>query len=375
MREYTSIVQELCGIAAAPKQQLERALASGKKAVGVMPYFAPEELVYAAGALPVGLWGADMQCSESRRYFPAFICSILHSTLEMGISGQLDGLSAIMIPISCDSLKGMGANWHYAVPQVPIINVAFAENRKIAAGVEFTLSQFKKIRTQLEKILDTEISDAAIASAIAVYNENRAALREFTRIVGEKPGLLSASERSGVIKAGYFMDRAEHTALVRELNAALSVAEAPEFRGVKVVLSGIMADCRGLLEVFDKNRLAVVADQLAYESVNFADDTPVTDDPIRGMAERLGSIEGASVLYDLGKRRCTQLAETAQASGADGVIFVLTKFCDPEEYDFVPLKRTLEKAGIPLLQIEIDRQMDSYGQISSAVEAFCETLA
>ncbi|MCD7792096.1 MAG: 2-hydroxyacyl-CoA dehydratase family protein [Oscillospiraceae bacterium] len=375
MREYTSIVQELCGIAAAPKQQLEHALASGKKAVGVMPYFAPEELAYAAGALPVGLWGADMQCSESRRYFPAFICSILHSTLEMGISGQLDGLSAIMIPISCDSLKGMGANWHYAVPQVPIINVAFAENRKIAAGVEFTLSQFKKIRKQLEEILGTEISDAAIASAVAVYNENRAALREFTRIAGEKPGLLSASERSGVIKAGYFMDRAEHTALVRELNAALSAAEAPEFRGVKVVLSGIMADCRGLLEVFDKNRLAVVADQLAYESVNFADDTPVTDDPIRGMAERLGSIEGASVLYDLGKRRCTQLAEIAQASGADGVIFVLTKFCDPEEYDFVPLKRTLERAGIPLLQIEIDRQMDSYGQISSAVEAFCETLA
>ncbi|MCC8079499.1 MAG: 2-hydroxyacyl-CoA dehydratase family protein [Oscillospiraceae bacterium] len=375
MREYTSIVQELCGIAAAPKQQLERALASGKKAVGVMPYFAPEELVYAAGALPIGLWGADMQCSESRRYFPAFICSILHSTLEMGISGQLDGLSAIMIPISCDSLKGMGANWHYAVPQVPIINVAFAENRKIAAGVEFTLSQFKKIRKQLEEILGAEISDAAIASAVAVYNENRAALREFTRIVGEKPGLLSASERSGVIKAGYFMDRAEHTELVRELNAALTAAEAPEFHGVKVVLSGIMADCRGLQEVFDKNRLAVVADQLAYESVNFADDTPVTDDPIRGMAERLGSIEGASVLYDLGKRRCTQLAEIAQASGADGVIFVLTKFCDPEEYDFVPLKRTLERAGIPLLQIEIDRQMDSYGQISSAVEAFCETLA
>ena len=49
------------------------ARSEGKKCVGVLPYFCPEELVYAAGMLPCGLWGAEMQVSESKRYYPAFI--------------------------------------------------------------------------------------------------------------------------------------------------------------------------------------------------------------------------------------------------------------------------------------------------------------
>ena len=127
----------LKAIAASPKARLEKTLAEGKKVIGVMPYFCPEELVYAAGMAPFGLWGAEMQANESKRYFPAFICSILHTTLEMGLKGELNELSGIMIPISCDSLKGMGANWQYGVKTVPVINVAYAQNRKIAAGDEF----------------------------------------------------------------------------------------------------------------------------------------------------------------------------------------------------------------------------------------------
>ena len=46
-----------------PEAPYRAALAAGKKVVGVLPYFCPEELVYAAGMLPFGLWGAEMQAS------------------------------------------------------------------------------------------------------------------------------------------------------------------------------------------------------------------------------------------------------------------------------------------------------------------------
>jgi benzoyl-CoA reductase/2-hydroxyglutaryl-CoA dehydratase subunit BcrC/BadD/HgdB len=52
----------------------------------------------------------------------------------------------------------------------------------------------------------------------------------------------------------------------------------------------------------------------------------------------------------------------------------MTKFCDPEEYDFVPVKRMIDQAGIPLLALETDQQMLDYGQARSAVEAFRERL-
>jgi len=374
MREIDNAIalcKEICG---KPKAQLDSMVSGGKKVVGVMPYFCPEELVYAAGMVPFGLWGAEMQASESKRYFPAFICSILHTTLEMGLRGELNDLSAIMIPISCDSLKGMGTNWEYGVKSVPVINVAFAENRKIAAGVEFTASQFRKIKAQLEEISGNAITDEAIASAIAVYNENRAALCAFTAAAAKHPELVSPSGRSAVIKAGYFMDKAEHTALVSGLTAALEAAPAQEWKGLRVVTTGIIADSPELLKIFEENGIAIVDDQIAHESVNFKTPTPVTEDPIIGMAQRLGNIEGCSVLYDLGKVRGKELVKMAQDAKADGIIWVMTKFCDPEEYDYVPVKRMIDAAGIPLLAVEIDQQMLNYEQARSAVEAFADIL-
>lgn len=368
MREI-DILKNIC---ASPKAQLEKALDEGKKLVGVMPYFCPEELVYAAGMMPFGLWGAEMQASESKRYYPAFICSILHTTLEMGLRGELDGLSAIMIPISCDSLKGMGANWQYGVKNVPVINVAYAQNRRIDAGVEFTLSQLRKIKAQLEDICGHEITNEAIAGAIEVYNENRAAIMAFTKAAAKHPELVSPAERSAAIKAGYFMDRGEHSALLNAVTAYLEAAPETEWKGMKVVTTGIIADSPELLKIFEDNGIAIAADQIAHESVGARYPTPVTDEPMQGIAERYGSIEGCSVLYDPGKMRGRQLVELAKESGADGIIWVMTKFCDPEEYDYVPVKRMVDKAGIPMLAIEIDQQMVNFEQARSAVEAFVE---
>ena len=47
-----ALLEEFKVKAATPKQQLAEYKAQGKKVVGVLPYYAPEELVYAAGIVP-----------------------------------------------------------------------------------------------------------------------------------------------------------------------------------------------------------------------------------------------------------------------------------------------------------------------------------
>ena len=367
-------IEELMAVCANPKAALKKAVAEGKKAVGVLPYFCPEELVYAAGMLPFGLWGAEIQANESKRYYPAFICSILHTTLEMGIKGELDELSAVMIPICCDSLKGMGANWQYGVGTVPVINVAYAQNRRIAAGVEFTASQFRKIRNQLEEIAGCTITDEAIERSIAIYNENRRAILSFTKAAARHPKEVTARMRCAVLKAGYFMDRLEHTKILREITEELSALPASDEGYIKIVTTGILADMPEFLEILEKNKMVIADDQIAHESVNARYEVPVTEDPILGLAQRLGEIEGCSVLYDPGKKRGQQLVSLAKEAKADGILFVLTKFCDPEEYDYVPVKRMTDAANIPMLQVEIDQQMTNFGQAESAIQAFAEML-
>ena len=374
MNTVREMLDELKRVSADPRAQLDAALAQGKKAVGVLPYFCPEELVYAAGMLPFGLWGAEMQTNASKRYYPAFICSLLHTALELGLRGALDGLSAVMVPICCDSLKGFGANWKYGVGTIPVIDVAYAENRKIAAGVEFTRAKFRGILKRLEEIAGRTVTDADVAAAVAVYNENRKALRAFSAAAAKHPAEVSPADRCAVIKAGYFMDRGEHTKKVAALNAALEALPAQPWTGLRVVTTGILADSPALLQILADNAIAVADDQIAQESGFYRTDTPVTEDPVLGMARRLGQIEGCSVLFDPGKQRGTELVQLAKDAKADGILWVMTKFCDPEEYDYVPVKRMAEAAGIPMLAVETDQQMVNYEQARSAVEAFAEML-
>ena len=368
-------LRRLEAICADPSAQLAEALGEGKKVVGVMPYFCPEELVYAAGMLPFGLWGAELQANESKRYFPAFFCSILHTTLELGLRGKLDGLSAILVPASCDALKSMAANWRYGVGEkVPVIEVSYAQNRRTDIGAEYTRAQFRKVLSALEKIAGHEITDDDIRAAVDVYDENRAVLRAFSAAAAKHPDCITPAQRSAAIKAGFFMDRAAHTVLLQHLTVSLNTMPAQPWDGLRVVTTGILADSPALLKIFEENRIAIVDDQVAQESVLFRWDTPDREDPVEALALYFCVTDGCSVLYDPEKLRGKELVELAQEAKADGVIWLMSKFCDPEEFDYVPVKRMLDEAGIPLLSVEVDQQMVNYEQARSAIEAFAELL-
>lgn len=361
-------------IANNPKAQLEKALVEGKKCIGVMPCFAPEELAYALGFMPFGLWGAQRQVTESRRYYPSFVCSILHTILDLGITGAYNGLSAIMVPMICDAMKGMGANWTYGVPTIPVINVPIAQNRKISAGIEFNKVKAEKILLELEELAGKKVATEDIKQAIAVYNENRAACMEFVRLAGKHPEAVSCMQRSKVLKARYFMDRAEHTAWIRGLNNQLAGLPDTSWNGKKIVTTGIIADIPEFLEILDKNKMAIAADQILHESVDNMYLVPETEDPVEGLAIRLANIEGTSVLFDPTKQRAKELVKLAKDKNADGVLWVGTKFCDPEEFDLVPAKKLLKENDISVLAIELDEQMEGFGQIKTAIETFIDMI-
>jgi benzoyl-CoA reductase/2-hydroxyglutaryl-CoA dehydratase subunit BcrC/BadD/HgdB len=59
---------------------------------------------------------------------------------------------------------------------------------------------------------------------------------------------------------------------------------------------------------------------------------------------------------------------------ADGVIVLMTKFCDPEEYDYPIMKKAFDKQEVPSIMIEIDQQMRNYEQARTMVQTFSDML-
>lgn len=375
MNTIDSILAQMQEIAANPGRSVEKfKQATGKRAVGCLPLYVPEEIIHAAGMLPVGIWGGQTTITRANKYLPSFACSIMQGIMELGLKGTYDGLSAAIIPAYCDTLKCIGENWKVAVPQVKCIGLIYPQNRKIEAGVKFLEAEFNHVREELEEIAGEKITDEAIANSIEVYNEYRRTMREFCEVAVNYPVTISPVVRHTVIKAGYFRDKAEQTAQVKELIAALKKMPAEQFEGHKVVISGILAEPDNLLNLFADYGLAITADDLAHESRQFRTDVPEGSSPMTRLANWWSIFSGCSLAYDPAKVRGAMLIDLVKKYQADAVIISMMKFCEPEEFDYPIIKKELEAAGIPFLYLEIEQQMQSVEQLRTRIQGFAEML-
>lgn len=375
MAAIETMLETFKGIASNPHAQLQKHLEAGKRVIGVGPYYAPEELVYAAGAVPFGVWGCMGAPNEARKYFPPFYCSICQMTLEMGLTGKLEGLSGYMTTALCDTQRAASQNWRAGVGNaIPLIYVSQPQNRKADFGCAYAVDSYVQVAHEVEECAHGIIDDENLGAAIRLYNEWRAAMREFVELAGAHPAEVGVRARLAVIQAGYYMDKAEHLAMVRELNEAL--AQLPESaNGFKrVVLSGIFEDIPAIVEMLDEMGYAVVADDLAKESRAFAMVVPEDEPPMEALAEAWCALDGDSLLYDPEKLHPKKVADLARASQAQGVILLLAKFCDPEEFDAPFVKAACQEAGIPFLQIEVDQSTETYEQARTQLEAFGDLL-
>ena len=370
MSRIDELLKEFHDIASNPKMVLDSYINAEKKVVACAPVYTPEELVHAMGMVPMGVWGADLELMDAKRYFPAFICSVMQSILEVGMNGGYEGISAIMIPSLCDSMKCLGENWKHAVPQIPFIAADYPQNRKLRAGFEYVRSVYKRQIKQLEEITGLKFSMEALEKTNRIYNEHNQIMRKVSAVLALHPSI-TAVQRSDIFKSALFLRKEEHTKLVQEFLQLLNERIETENK-LPVMVTGIQADQPELLKIFDENNLYIAADDLAQESRQYQTDAPELENPLDALSQKFCDKDYCSILSDVDKKRIPRLIRTAQEQNVKGIIYVQTKFCDPEEFDYVAMKHACEKAAIPLLMIETDRQMAQFEQAKTAICAFTE---
>ena len=71
---------------------------TGGKIIGHVLPDVPEEIIHAAGALPVAIEGAGVQASHALGHIPTYSCNHAMGTVELGLRGDLDMLDGMVIP-------------------------------------------------------------------------------------------------------------------------------------------------------------------------------------------------------------------------------------------------------------------------------------
>jgi len=376
MSELMKLIQELESAGANPRKTIGESMkATGKRAFGCFPIYTPEEIVYAAGFLPVGMWGGQTVGTLSDRYLQSFCCSIMKANTEQALLGRYDFLSGVIIAAYCDTLKCIIENWKAAFPQLKILPIVYPQNRKIQAGKDYLREELKRIQAELELISGKAITPEELEASIEIYDEYRRTMQEFTDLVPKHPDLFNAKTRHLIIKGGYFSDKALYTKKIRALIEEAGKLPETVTRDRKVILTGLIAEPDSLLDILTDNGMFVAADDLAHESRQFRTIAPKHGDALQRMVERIALQDGCAFLYDKGKTRGRLLIDMVRRYRADAVVFCQLKFCDPEEMDYPIIKKELDSAGIPCLYIEIEQRMDTMEQLRTRIQSFREMLA
>lgn len=349
------------------------------KVIGHFQVYFPEEIVHAAGMLPLKVIGAGDQL-ESRRadsHIGSFICSICRSSLELGLSGRLGMLSAFYSHPICDVARNLIGIWGRNFPQQPAEILYLPQNANSKHAARYLAEEYGRLLTNLERIGGRSVTVNQLNRSIEVFNENRRLLRELYAVKRRTPWLLSAREAYVLTRVGSVMPREEHNELLaRALEGIASRAGRRQDR-VRVVFEGGFCEQPPLdmLQLIEE-ACYVVDDDLLIGMRWLVEDVPAnTVDPLFALATAyFESSTYSPVQHDDRKPKEEMLLERIEASGAQAAILAAAKMCEPGMDEQVAYSHALEARGIPYLVLEFEEKMSGLERMRMEVETFVESI-
>jgi len=369
----TSLVEPFEAVCADPYATARAAAEAGRKVAGYMCTYTPEELLNAAGYLPVRILGYSDSTQRADGLLQAYACSLARAALDLALSAQLDFLSLMVFPHTCDTIQNLADIWRRNISGARNITLATPVNTDSEHGVRFYQSELARVRERLEKWCGP-VSDEAIAASIALYNEHRAAMRRLYAVRRANPGVLSARDFLDVVLSSFFMPREEHLGLSKELLAALESEPAAPVEGPKVFVAGAACQSVDYIAAIEEAGCVVVDDELCTGSRAFAVEEQSCDDPLEALARMYLSRRPCAAKHRPGHSFGRDILARAREAEADGVIFLFTKFCDPWAFDYPDMRDVFEQAGVPSLLVEIEQHVAPPAQFHTRVAAFAEMV-
>jgi len=350
------------------------------RAIGFFPTYVPTELIIAAGALPVGVWGGSIAVSHANAYIQQFTCSIVRSVTEYALKGTFDGLEGVLFPPICDSVKLISSSWKLNFSERFLVEmVNLPERLDSEASVNYLASELRRVAEVLSQRLGRPLSDDSLRSAIALCNRVRAVQERFYRWRQTAAGAQATlADVCTVIKAGTVMDAEEYVPLLEEFLASTAGDAQSGLRasGVPIVVTGLACQLphANFLALFESSGLRVVNDDLFF-GMRACGQIAVDGDPYLNIARGFADSPAMATRYHSRKLRHELVLDEMQAGGAKGVVFLIPKFCEPEWFDLRYLRHEMEQRKIPNIAIDFEEDPGMIGPAQTRLEAFAETLA
>jgi len=346
---------------------------NGGRVVGWCCIYAPEEIIMAAGMLPIRVTGdsAELPLESANAYIYTNNCSFMRSCFELGITGQFDFLDGLVTCFVCRGIRLLSDIWRRYI-NIPII---YSLDVPRAVGDEGWLSYY---RGQLEQLLGKvaefsgrTVGDAELREAIGVRNHTRKLLGRLYELRKRPAPPVTGAETMEITNAAVRMPPAEFNRVLENL---LQELEGRSVSGEhRLMLLGSIMNNPRLLEGIEELGGLIVADELCTGLRYWWGAVDEGTDPLEALARRYFNVLPCACM-EPPQRRIQRILELVKEYRVEGVIIALQRNCYPYILDQPVVLMTLREAGIPFLEVDLEYGAGFSGQLRTRVEAFLEML-
>ena len=365
-------------------KEIEQERKKGKKVIGFMCALVPQELILAAGAVPVRLCsGFYDTCDIAEDALPRDICPLAKSTfgnklLEIEFFKHCD---AVVIPASCDAKKKLG---EVLADYMPVFAMDLPSVRDTEKSKRYWLSEVKDFKANLEELTGRKIGKKELEGAVSLLYERTRAFRRLYEIRKSPRTVVSEKDAMLVANTAFFDEPARWTQKANELcneleesmKKGLEVADSGAPR-ILITGSAIIWPNYKILDVAEQSGLNIVIDQLCsgteflYEPVEV--DEKTHEDMLSAVAERylLPSMCPVFFTWD---DRADRILEMAEQFKVQGVVYHTLRLCQIFDMESEGIRQALQEKKIPVLKVLTDYSYEDVEQIRTRMEAFREML-
>jgi benzoyl-CoA reductase/2-hydroxyglutaryl-CoA dehydratase subunit BcrC/BadD/HgdB len=364
-------------------KELREHAKGGGKVVATYCVFVPEELVWAAGGIPIGLCaGADFSIPIAEKVLPRNTCALIKSSFgfKLGrICPYVQSSHLIVGETTCDGKKKM---FEILGQQQPVY-VMEVPNKKTEASRNLWRGEVVAFKDVIEKLTGNKITAEKLAEATHMVNQRRLALQRLYNLRKANPVPISGKDALLVTQISFYDDAKRDTQMINALCDELDKRVA-EGVGVfpkdtpRILISGSPMAIPNwkLHHVIETSGAAVVCEESCTGTRHFDRLVPETDGSLdkqlNNLAQRYMDINCAC--FTPNTARLDDIVRLAHEYKVDGVIHYNLQFCHTYANEAYLVEQRLAKEGIPLLKIESDYSMEDVGQLKTRIEAFLETL-
>jgi benzoyl-CoA reductase/2-hydroxyglutaryl-CoA dehydratase subunit BcrC/BadD/HgdB len=357
--------------------------ARGGKVTGLFCVFVPEDLILAAGAIPVGLCaGTQFSVPDAEEVLPRNTCALIKSSFGFKVGRTCPYVQAsdfVIGETTCDGKKKMYeilAEYHPTyVMEVP--------QKKTALGRRLFLEELRGLKTKLEGETAVTITAERLAEATALVEAKRAALRRLHDARKARPVPISGLDALLVTQIAFYDDTVRFTekvnALCDELEGRIARGEGVASADApRILVSGSPMAIPNwkLHRILEDSGAVVVGEESCTGTRYFSYATAENDGSLGAQLEAIADrqLETHCACFTPNDERIDDVLALARGWAADGVVHYVLQFCHTFANEAEKVEKVLTSRDVPLLRIETDYSDEDMGQIKNRVDAFLEMI-